>query len=96
MRRLKIVVIQEIEIPDEATPTVHPTDQVECVEVNGKYYLPTITWLERFDEAQVVCDASDEEAGADWYLSDTADLLFSNLIGEDGIIHEIKTPLPQE
>lgn len=92
MKRLKIIVIQELEIPDEGLLTVHPTDNIECVEMGGKYYMPTITWLERVDEADVVTDTDSdaEDAGGDWYLSENADLLFSNLVGEDGIIHEVK------
>lgn len=97
MKRLKIIVIQELEVPDEGVVTVHPTDNVECVEINGKYYMPTVTWLERVDEAEVVSetDSDTEEDGADWYLSENADLLFSNLIAEDGIVHEVKAQAPE-
>lgn len=95
MKRLKIIVIQELEVPDEAVVTVHPADQVECVEVQDKYFLPTITWLERADEEEIAADVNEDsqDEGADWYLSDHADMLFAGVIGEDGIIHELKAKM---
>lgn len=98
MKRLKIIVIQELEVPDEGVATVHPTDNVECVEIGGKYYMPTVTWLQRVDETEVVSEGDSDAEGdrADWYLSENADLLFSNLIAEEGIVHEVKGRVEEE
>jgi hypothetical protein len=94
MKRVKIIVIQEVDIPDEGTVIVHPEDQVECVEIDHKYYMPTITWLERAEDSDVALDVeangSEDEAGAEWYLSDSAGEIFHKVIFEESVVHEWK------
>ncbi len=91
MKHVKIIVIQELTVPDEANITAHPTDMVDCVEIRGKYYMPTIGWLEREEQPK----AAAKDAIPNWFPSDKADELFSELVSEDGIVHEVKG-LPQE
>jgi hypothetical protein len=92
MKHVKIIVIQELTIPDDMNVTTHPTDFVECIEVRGKYYMPTIGWLER----EEVGKGTPKDEVPNWLPSDKADELFSELISEDGVVHELKGLPPEE
>lgn len=91
MKHVKIIVTQELTIPDDMNVTVHPTDYVECIEVKGKYYMPTISWLEREEPGK----GTPKDEVPNWLPSDKADELFAEIISEDGVVHELKG-LPPE
>jgi hypothetical protein len=92
VKQVKIIVIQELTVPDDMNVTTHPTDFVECIEVRGKYYMPTIGWLEREEQAR---NAPKDEVPT-WVPSEKADELFADLISEDGVVHELKGLPPEE
>ncbi len=97
MKRFRIVLVQEVHVPDDAEIVLHPTDDFECVELNHKYYLPTVSWLERTEDTDAILDVpSGEPAGPGWFLSDDADEIFSNIVAEDAIVHEQKGSIPRD
>lgn len=79
-------------MPDDMNITTHPTDFVECIEVKGRYYMPTISWLERDEPGK----AAPKGEVPNWFPSDKADELFADLISEDGVAHELKGLPPEE
>lgn len=91
MKHVKIIVVQELTVPDDANITTHPTDYVECIEIKGKYYMPTIDWLEREQQTKHTKDEI-----PNWFPSEKADELFGELISEDGVVHELKGLPPEE
>jgi hypothetical protein len=92
VKHVKIIVVQELEVADDANVTTHPTDYVECIEIKGKYYMPTIGWLEREEKPR---NAPKDEI-PNWFPSDKAEELFCELISEDGIVHELKGLPPED
>lgn len=43
--RLKVVVTRTAELTKPGKLVFHPEEEVECLEIDGEFYIPTIQWL---------------------------------------------------
>ena len=42
---LKLVVTRTVELTKPGTIAFHPEEELECLKIDGDYYVPTIQWL---------------------------------------------------
>lgn len=47
MKYIKVTVEAFYEVPDDLEITTHPGDDLECIQIEGRHYIPMIDWLER-------------------------------------------------
>lgn len=45
LKRLKVVVTRTTDLATPGKIVLHPEEEIQCLEIDGVYYLPTIQWM---------------------------------------------------
>ena len=50
MKRMTVVVTRTYLVPNAYRALEHPMDEIECLEIKGRHYMPSLHWLARCDD----------------------------------------------
>lgn len=91
MKKFRVVVTAELELPDDFEIAVDPTDGERCLRQGSNYYMPTLLWMERkhYLDAGVITEfESGPSVGWESAKGETESFLFEASIRKDGACTE--------